>query len=324
LGKNIIVGLIKSTIIVQPDLMGLKIIKFIFFGNYFIGLLAVALTIESTIQLHLPFNSLPYYILISLTPIVYYTYAYMGVNKLSKTSNPRTQWYIAHKELVKWSQIILSAICLLTVAYLLMTNIQAILHLPLLYWMEIAFLLLAALLYYGLLPSYFFNLNLRNTGWLKPFIIGFVWACTANLLPLIALKIEAGINQTENILWIWLFIKNWMFCTVNAIMFDLKDYAIDANKELKTFVVRIGLKQTIYKVLVPLLCIGMFSLIIFTYIAHFHLITILFNLIPFVLTLIVAYSLNERKKILFYLIVIDGLILIKALCGMAGVLLLPN
>ncbi|MEJ5961005.1 hypothetical protein [Pedobacter immunditicola] len=304
--------------------MAIKVIKFIFFGNYFIGLLAIALTIESTIQLHLPFNSFPYYILVALAPVVYYTYAYMGVNRLSKTTNPRSQWYITHHQLIKWSQVSLSVICLLTFAYLLLSNFQAFLQLPLLYWLAVSVILLAALLYYGLLPSYFFNLNLRNTGWLKPFIIGFVWACTANLLPLIALKIESGIDLTTNALWIWLFIKNWMFCTVNAIMFDLKDYAIDANKELKTFAVRMGLKQTIYKILIPLLCIGILSLLIFTYIAHFHLLTIIFNLIPFMLTLIVGFSLNKRKNILFYLIVIDGLILIKALCGISGVLLLPH
>ena len=304
--------------------MAIKVIKFIFFGNYFIGLLAIALTLESTIQLHLPFNSYPYYILITLAPVVYYTYAYMGVNRRSKTTNPRSQWYIHHERLIKWSQISLSTICLLSLTYLLCHHFQAFLQLPLLYWLAVSVILLAALLYYGLLPSYFFNLNLRNTGWLKPLIIGFVWACTANLLPLIALKIEAGINPTANALWIWLFIKNWMFCTVNAIMFDLKDYAIDANKELKTFAVRIGLKQTIYKILIPILCIGILSLLIFTYIAHFQLLTIILNLIPFVLTLIVAFSLNKRKNILFYLIVIDGLILIKALCGISGVLLLPH
>lgn len=301
--------------------MGLKVIKFIFFGNYFIGLLAMALTIESTLQLNLPFNSLPYYILIVLAPIVYYTYAYMGVHKLIKAANPRTQWYIEHRKFIKWSQFCLSAICLLTFSYLFFTNIKAILHLPIAYWIAVMLMLLSALLYYGLLPSYFFNLNLRNTGWLKPFIIGFVWACTANLLPLIMLKIETGINITGSILWVWLFVKNWMFCTVNAIMFDMKDYAIDANKELKTFAVRVGLRNTIYKILIPLLGIGMVSLLIFTYISNIKPITVIFNFIPFILTLIVAYSMNKRKKILFYLIVIDGLILIKALCGIAAILL---
>ncbi len=105
--------------------MGFKIVKFIFFGNYFIGLLAIALTLESTFQLHLPFNSIPYYILVSLAPVVYYTYAYMGVNKLTKTSNPRTQWYITHQTFIKWSQLILSIISLAALAYLLSSNFNA-------------------------------------------------------------------------------------------------------------------------------------------------------------------------------------------------------
>jgi hypothetical protein len=298
--------------------MGLKVIKSIFFGNYFIGILAIALTIESTLQLRLPFNSFAYYILISLVPIVYYTYAYMGVHGFSKTANPRAQWYYTNRNFIKWSQWVLSTICVLTFSYLVNENFQAIIHLPIPYWIALFTLLLAALLYYGLLPAYFFNLNLRKTGWLKPFIIGFVWACTANILPLIGLKIEEGINVTANELWVWLFVKNWMFCTVNAIMFDMKDYAVDANKELKTIIVRFGLRKTIFRVLIPLLCIGMVSLFIFTYISNFQLITITFNAIPFVLTIILAYSMIKRQKILFYLMVIDGMILIKALCGIAG------
>jgi len=301
--------------------MGIRLIKFIFFGNYFIGLLAIALTIESTVQLNLPFNSLSYYILIGLSPIIYYTYAYMGANKLTKTNNPRILWYIENDGFIRKSQVVLTVISLLAFLHIAINNFHSILYLSFSYWIAVILILLAALLYYGLLPSYFFNLNLRNTGWLKPLIIGFVWACTANLLPLIVLKIETGINVSSSVLWIWLFVKNWMFCTVNAIMFDMKDYAIDANKELKTIVVRMGLRKTIFKVLIPLLIIGMSSLLIFTALANFKILTIIFNFIPFVLTLIVAYSLNKRKKILFYLIIIDGLILIKALCGIAGALL---
>ncbi|WP_432712110.1 hypothetical protein [Pedobacter sp.] len=302
--------------------MGLRIVKFIFFGNYFIGLLAVALTVESTVQLQLPFNSIPYYILIAVAPIVYYTYAYMGVQKLTKAANPRTQWYIDHQRFIVWSQRMLTLIAACALLTILVPHFHEILHLPYYFWLAIIFPLLAALLYYGLLPAYFFNLNLRNTGWLKPLIIGFVWACTANLLPLIDHKIETGINVTGTIFWVWLFIKNWMFCTVNAIMFDMKDYAIDANKELKTIVVRMGMRKTIYKVLIPMLCIGMISMLIFTTIAQFPAIAVIFNFIPFVLTLMVAYSMNKRKNILFYLVIIDGLILIKALCGITAALLL--
>jgi 4-hydroxybenzoate polyprenyltransferase len=300
--------------------MGAKVIRFIFFGNYFIGILAVALTIEATLQLGVPFNSLAYYALIFCAPIVYYTHAYMGALRLTRSSNPRVAWYIKHQRFLQWSQWILSVFSITIFLFLFTSNFQRILQLPAGYWLIVLGMLGVAFLYYGLLPAYFFNLNLRNTGWLKPFIIGFIWACTANVLPLVLLKIEFGMDFPTDILWLWLFVKNWMFCTVNAIMFDIKDYAIDANKELKTFVVRIGIRRTILYILIPLLFIGMLSLIVFTRYEHFPLLTIIINLIPFVLTLLVAYSMQHRKEILYYLIVIDGLILVKALCGILGTL----
>jgi len=298
--------------------MGLKILRFIFFGNYFVGLLAVALTVESTLQLKMPFNSLSYYILVFLAPIIYYTYAYMGVTSTDNAQNPRTAWYGKHHHFIHRSQILLGAVFAAVFLYMLNRDFMAILHLPVLYWITVGVVIGMAILYYGLVPVFFFNLNLRNTGWLKPFIIGFIWAATANLLPLILLRIESGVDFTESPFWFFLFIKNWMFCTVNAIMFDMKDYAIDSNSQLKTFAVRIGLKKTIFYVLIPLLLLGMLSLLIFASIEHFAPVRVLFNLVPFVLTLVVAYSMNKRKKIFYYLIVIDGLILVKAVCGILG------
>jgi len=295
--------------------MGSKIVKFIFFGNYFVGLLAVALTIEATVQLNVPFNSLAYYVLLFLAPIVYYTYAYMGASKGPHPENPRTAWYADHSRFIYWSQLIFSMICGAIISYMVISDYRAILSLPLQYWVIVGIVVGAAILYYGLVPLVFFNLNLRNTGWLKPFIIGFIWAATANVLPLILLRIESGTDTTGSVFWLFLFIKNFMFCTVNAIMFDMKDYAIDSNHQLKTFVVRIGLKKTIFYVLIPLLVTGILSLSAFAYIMDFSLVRYLINLIPFVLTGLVAYSMNKRKKIFYYLIVIDGLILVKALCG---------
>jgi hypothetical protein len=35
-------------------------------------------------------------------------------------------------------------------------------------------------------------------------------------------------------------------------MFDIKDYAADHNHQLKTFVVRYGLRKTIFYILIPL------------------------------------------------------------------------
>jgi 4-hydroxybenzoate polyprenyltransferase len=95
------------------------------------------------------------------------------------------------------------------------------------------------------------------------------------------------------------FCQNWMFCTVNAIMFDMKDYDDDANIQLKTFAVRMGLRNTIYYVLVPLLVVGLISLLTFASYRGFGITTIALNMIPFVCLLIVAFHCKGGKAFYF-------------------------
>jgi 4-hydroxybenzoate polyprenyltransferase len=291
-----------------------KIVKFIFFGNYFVGMLGVVLSLETAFQLRLPFNSIAYYALLFCGTVMYYSYAYSKPLQSFK-DNPRSVWYVEHRTFIKYSQWFLLIACILLSISILVEDHNNILQLPFEYWLIIMVMLLSAVLYYGLLPKSFFKLNLRNTGWIKAFVIGFVWSCSVSLLPIIILQLERGHYTVNPVLAFWLFIKNWMFCTVNAIMFDMKDYEDDSNHQLKTFVVRFGLYNTIFFILMPLVLVGIFFLFAFARYRHFGFLPIFFNLIPFLLLLIVTYSMQRQKKILYYLIVIDGLIFIKAICG---------
>jgi hypothetical protein len=205
-----------------------KIIKFIFFGNYFIGVLAVALSVETIIQLRLPYNSLPYYILLFCGTIMYYTYAYSSVLQSHFSGNLRSAWYWGHQRFVKFSQWFFLLVCMALGIFLVFEYKQRITYLPLIDWIVIVVTGLAGLLYYGLVGQHLVKLNLRNTGWLKAFIIGFVWAACVTIVPIIVLQLERGFYFTNDILVAGLFIKNWMFCTVNAIIFDLKDYEDDS------------------------------------------------------------------------------------------------
>jgi len=295
-----------------------KIIRFVFFGNYFVGLLAVALNFEATLQLGLPYNSVSYYALLFLAPIIYYTYAYHTAVYSTNEWNLRTKWYAENKRFISYSQYILSVFCLILGFQLIYHNYTNILSLPTIYWLSILIIALAGISYYGLLPKSFLSFNLRSTGWLKAFVIGFVWACCANVLPLILLKIETGSTYHDPLLWSWLFLKNWMFCTVNAIIFDIKDYPTDANKQLRTFVVRFGLRSTIFYILIPILSVGLVALFVFASYRGYGFLTLFCNMMPFILTIFIAYSMRKRKNILFYLMVIDGLILFKAICGIIG------
>jgi hypothetical protein len=300
--------------------MGNKSLKFFFFANYFVGIIAVALSIETTFQLMLPLNTPIYYLLIFLTTVSYYTWAYSSSINKNKTNNPRTEWYRQHISFINRSQLLFVISCIVLFVWFICKYYSAIIQLSIYYWFLLLSVFLASLLYYGLLPTSYFRLNLRNTGWLKAFIIGFVWAGFVGILPIAAAKVMHGITITNLGLVLWLFIKNWMFCTVNAIMFDMKDYADDANQQLKTFVVSMGLRKTIFRVLIPLLLIGLIAFLLFVMHRHFGIVPILINLIPYLCLVLVAYSLQSRKKILYYLIVIDGLLLLKAVCGIIGML----
>ena len=296
----------------------LNFIKSIFFGNYFIGLIAIALSIESCVQLHLPLNSFIYYIILFCASVFYYTYAYSGPLHTGADMNPRKKWYNTNHVSIIWSQRILFSTCIVLGGFFVYENFAAIQNLAFEYWLIIAVMLMAGIFYYGLLPKSFFKINLRNTGWLKAFTVGFVWSCCANLLSFIIVQIESGTHTIEPIFLIWLFIKNWMFCTVNSMIFDIKDYVDDSNRQLKTFAVRFGLRNTIFFILMPLIIVGLFSLIAFTISRHSDFINIAFNLVPFILLLMITWSMQKPHKILYYLVVIDGLIFLKALCGIAG------
>ncbi|WP_026628394.1 UbiA family prenyltransferase [Dyadobacter alkalitolerans] len=295
-----------------------KIVSFVFFANYFVGLLAVALSLETMFQLRLPFNAVPYYILIFCATVFYYTIAYSIPPGTAFSSNPRTEWYRTHYSFTRISQYVLFTICTGIAGWFLIRDFNKLLHLPLANWLLLLSIPGAAILYYGLLPKSFISFNLRNTGWLKAFVIGFVWAGFVNVFPITMLRIEQGIVVHEPIFMFWLFVKNWMFCTVNAIMFDMKDYEDDANIQLKTFAVRIGLSNTIVYVLVPLLLIGLLSFLSFAFFQRLSTPTLMLNLLPFVCLLGVAFALQKPKSVLFYLIVIDGLLLVKAICGITG------
>jgi hypothetical protein len=303
----------------------LAIIQFVFFTNYFVGVLAVALSLETLFQLRLPLNSWAYYVLLFSATVVYYTFAYTQAKPISygKYVNPRIRWYENHHQFIGISQQVLLSVYFISLGYLVWEHHPSILRLPLYYWVLVLIMILAALLYYGFPFPQFSSVNLRSTGLLKPLVIGFVWSTTVTILPIIVVKIESGVIFPDKALVSWFFMKNWMLCSVNAIMFDLKDYASDANKDLKTLVVRIGLRKTIFLVIIPLLVIGIISLLAFAWTRHFHAVRIMLNLVPFVCTLLVAYSLHLRKPILFYLIVIDGILLLKAICGIVGMQFAP-
>lgn len=292
-----------------------QLIRGIFFGNYFYGLCAVALSVESAVQLGIPLNTPGYYLLVYCACTWFYTRAYVQ-DQQADSLNQRTQWYRHQSAFIRKSQRLLLLLSILT-GVLLICKIH--------YWpdwqgwLTLAVFPLTALLYYGPDSAGRFSLKLRNRGWLKPFLIAFIWAGTVSVYPLFYYRMCHEANAISSALLLLLFLKNLVFISILCIMFDIKDYAADYNQALKTFVVKHGLRKTIYRLLIPLSMAGLLSLLIIGNYRQFSAARIACNTLPFAGALFTAYSLQRRHSILFYLVWIDGLMLLKAVLGIWGV-----
>ncbi len=295
--------------------------RFLLFGNYFYGICVIALSVEASLQQHVSLNSLIYYLFVFVATVVYYTHAYIA-EPSANSANKRAAWYFNNRVLLRRSQLVFTFLFFVFAFLLLRDNWNELLQLSLVQWSMILVFPVIAGLYYGSASPQRSTHNLRNNGWLKPFVIGFVWAGAVTIYPVLFSSIEKHTAYTPDLVSVLLFIKNFMYITMLCIMFDIKDYAADHNHQLKTFVVRYGLRKTIFYILIPLTLIGLGTFILYGILRGFPWLRIIINTIPFILLIIVAYSMHRRKSILYYLAIIDGLMLLKAVCGIIGITLI--
>lgn len=299
-----------------------RFISSFFFSNYFYGICAVALSMECSIQLGLPLNNPFFYTLLFSVTVLYYTHAYyLEIHKNPYPVNERTSWYLNNKKRIELSQIILTAfsgLILLLMLNGLQPNFSKISAYS---WIIFVFFIFLGAGYYKQLHSKWGKWSLRNNGLLKPLMIGLVWAGMVSFSPVLFHDISyPGSNKSlEWVTWA-LFIKNWLFISILSLLFDIKDYATDANNQLKTWVVKLGLRKTLKSIIFPMIILSIGSHWLMGFSQSFKLFSILFNSIPYVLLITVCLQMHQRKSILYYLAIIDGLMLIKAICGILGML----
>lgn len=296
-----------------------RFVKFIFYGNYFYGICTVALCMEASLQHLLPLNSWLFYVLVFTATVAYYTKAYMTDISI-ETINKRTQWYNQNRKTVKLSQAFMICTTLAICFYFLRVHYRTI-HIDARTWLLLLVFPVTAVLYYGINSRLFGNYNLRDKGWLKPFVIGFTWAGFVTVYPVFYYYFDHLLPYKTESLTLFLFLKNFIFISILCIMFDIKDYASDYHHHIKTFVVQAGLRRTIFYIIIPLTLFGLLTFIIFVVYERFHLSRILLNAIPFILLLLVGYSMRLRRSTLYYLVVVDGLMLVKATFGILAMLI---
>lgn len=288
----------------------MQFLNFLFFGNYFYGLCSVAMMLETCYTFKLKHPPVLFFLVVFMVVVWFYTKAYIQQNQMS-TSNQRTTWYIQNRKLILNTQMSL-IIAIPVLCVMLLPNIyQGLQILTPYHWLLLSTPLLLSVGYYGINSK----LNLRRFLILKPISIAITWSFIASFLPIIynQLQNKQSVSfSTMHTIW---SIENFLFVLALAIMFDIKDFNADANAPIKTFITKFGLSNTIYKIILPIACLSLISFLVF-FTNNFTLpILLVINTIPFLLLMIVCLSLQKPKSIFYYLIVIDGLMFVKACIG---------
>lgn len=237
---------------------------------------------------------------------------------LASANNLRSRWYVEHRSFLQGTQRFFLTLGVLSFCYFIYRHYSSIFLLSVSDCFLIVVFPLLAFFYYGIEIKSFRRFDLRKVGWLKPLLIGFSWSGAVTYFPYIVDKIETGvIYSTENHLMI-LFLKNFLFITLLGILFDIKDYAMDYNAQIKTVVIRLGLRRTLFYFIIPLCLLGIAACFAEASLYQFTRVQSALSILPFALIIPITYHVSSRRSIFYYLIIIDGLMMLKALCGMTA------
>jgi 4-hydroxybenzoate polyprenyltransferase len=280
-----------------------------FYGHLFYGVCAVAQVIETSVQLGLPVNG--WLTVVSfIGTVLFYSYPY--TRRSANSADPRVAWHRRHRGLVnrlqRWAMLALIALS----AWVVIRHRVAIRTMTPLEWIVLLVFPCAGGLYYGA-PVISRAIALRRSGWLKPFVIGFVWAGVVVAYPILFARLQFGHNTPLSLFPCLLFVKTLMFVAVLAILFDIKDRDLDQRVGLSTVVTLVGPERTLFQVSLPLTVLGVATFLSYATMQHLTIPRVLLVLAPFGLLVAGIVSLTRPRTTLYYLTVIDGLMLAKAL-----------
>jgi 4-hydroxybenzoate polyprenyltransferase len=285
------------------------VIEACFYGHLFYGVCAVAQVLETSVQLALPING---WLAVGsfIGTVLFYGYPY--TRHTADRADPRVAWHHRHRDVVerlqRWALFALIALSI----WMALRHRAAIRTMTPLEWIVLLVFPCAAGLYYRS-PVISRGITLRQSGWLKPFVIGFVWAGVVVAYPILFARLQYG-QQTQLSLFPYLlFVKTLMFVAVLAMLFDIKDRDVDRRVGLSTVVTLVGLERTLFQVSLPLTVLGIATFLSYATMQHLTIPRVLLVLAPFGLLVAGIVSLTRPRTILYYLTVVDGLMLAKAL-----------
>ncbi|MGI8633768.1 MAG: UbiA family prenyltransferase, partial [Segetibacter sp.] len=255
--------------------------------------------------------------------VIYYTRIYIKSVR-TKNFNERTVWYSHNLSTIKVFLTI--AVVLIAVFFILLITVnlsRLVMLSPAQILLITAFPLAAA--WYTFTPRAFRLIKIRQVGWIKPFIVGLTWAGWVTIYPVIIWQVQRNQMVSAPVTsLVLLCLQNFLFFSINAIVFDMKDYRTDAYHHLKTYPVVFGVRNTFRYIVSPLIILNLVVFFLFQAYHTFTILQILIQLIPYVLLVFILLKYKNGRSVLYYLVAVDGLVFLKAFCGITSILLIKK
>jgi 4-hydroxybenzoate polyprenyltransferase len=260
--------------------------KALVYGNIFIAFCALAQVFLTYHLFPIPvnFDNNSYLLFVLLCTYLQYNVqrGYYVVNQ-SNVGSTRSQWTLQHKKTM------LVSIFVSLIVVLFLCNKLSYLSVGIMVGAEII-----STLYY-LQPF-----NLRRHGYIKPFLISFVWVISCCLVPLIE-------NDLLTAHSVWFMASQFVFISVLCMLFDIKDNDADYLAGVNTYANRFGVKVT--KIICALLVIiGFTCFYMFQHDTH----TLILSVVLRLLLLGTIFYTKESHHSFYYYLWIDGLLIIQA------------
>lgn len=268
-----------------------KLLEFILFSSIFIAACAVGFCIETNILLGVPLNSFSFYCFVFGATLLQYNLHY-STKKIAVKDSERLRWSHSNKKIHFFLLFVGALLILFSFFYFKLKH----------------FIILALLAAISFLYSFPFlpfakRRRIKDYGLLKIVTLSLLWTLVTVWFPVNSM-------QFDTLLFIFVFIKRFIFMFILCLLFDLRDIEIDRKENIDTLPIMLGKKRS-YNLSYILL--GLFLAI--ALVQYFYLPQLPFLLAMLVSAAVTFFIIERTKKTnsdFIYLAGIDGMMLLQA------------
>jgi 4-hydroxybenzoate polyprenyltransferase len=269
-----------------------RVANFILFSSIFIACCAVAFCMETNILLGLPLSSVNFYIFVFAATITQYNFHYL-IKTTAALGSDRLQWSMHNR--ISHFIFLVGGIVLL---------IYSVFSFHFYHFFVLLCLGIISFLYSFPFLPFEKRKRIKDFGVLKITTLALLWTLITVWFPINGLNYDTG-------LFIFIFIKRFVFMFILCLLFDMRDIEVDSTEEIKTLAVVLGKKKS-YRLAYWLLLV--FILLAFAqYLYLPQLGFLLAMLASAVATSMIIEFTRKNNSDFIYLAGIDGMMLLQAI-----------